>query len=131
MERRKYGSNGQGAEEGQALARRPKGTATAYQLSDSEKGRPITTAYMDDNKNVIKKITSINPNSALMRAYGHMIMNHYGGSVVQVYSTETGRLYGELVLSKKNELVCTHKADPTEFDDPLRPGVVRALAYFL
>lgn len=117
--------------EGQALGFARKEIASAYSRDDSDSVRPITTAYIEDGV-VVKKLHSVNPNSAMMRAFGHMSMNHYGASVVQVYSTENGRLYGELKLIKgKDQVLTTFKADPTSFDDPLRKNVVRATAFFM
>lgn len=92
--------------------------------------RPITTAYLEQGA-VIKRITSNSPNSATMRAFGHMMMNHYGASVVQVYSTETGRLYSEFKRKKDGQVIPTFKTDPTKFDDPLRRDPARAWAAFI
>lgn len=116
--------------EGQALGFARKQIASAYQKEDSDNVRPITTAYIEEGV-VVKKLHSVNPNSALMRAFGHMAMNHYGASVVQVYSTQNGRLYGELVRTKQDQVMTTFKADPKNFDDPLRKNVERAVAFFL
>jgi hypothetical protein len=118
------------AGEVQALAYAKSQIASAFQQSDSENARPITTAYLE-NGEVKKKLTAMHPNSAMMRAFGHMAMNHYGADVVQVYSTDTGRLYCEFVLHKDGKLETTFKADPKNFDDPLRKNVVRATAFFL
>lgn len=118
------------AGEGQALAFGRKEIASAYVKADSNNARQITTAYML-NGEIVKKLTAVHPNSALMRAFGHMAMNHYGANVVQVYSTDTGRLYGELKRTMENQVLTTFKADPTNFDDPLRKNVVRAAAFLL
>lgn len=92
--------------------------------------RPITTAYIEEGV-VLKRFTANNPNAALMRCFGHMAMNHYGASVAQVYSTETGRLFGEVVRHKDNKVEVTMKVDPKTFDDPLRRDPTRAIAHFL
>jgi len=118
------------AGEAQALAFAKREIASAFREDDTINVRPITTAYIEQGE-VVKKLTASNPNSAMMRAFGHMAMNHYGASVVQVYSTETGRLYCEFVLRKDGKLETTFKANPADFDDPLRKNVVRATAFFL
>jgi hypothetical protein len=92
--------------------------------------RPIITAYIEEGV-VVKKTTANKPNTAAMRCFMHMSMNHYGSSVAQVFSADTGRLFAEFVRHKDNRVETTYKDDPTKFDDPLRRNPVRAVAYFL
>lgn len=92
--------------------------------------RPITTAYIEEGR-IVKRITANSPNAAMMRCFMHMTMNHYGASVAQIYSTETARLYAEIVRHKDNRVEITMKTNPTTFDDPLRRDPTRAYSVFL
>lgn len=112
----------------QALAFAKAEIASAYVKTENK--QPITSAYMRDGK-VVKRLTGVHPNSVSMRAFGHMSQDHYRADKVQIYSTETGRLFCEFIVNFEGQLVCTFKADPRTFDDPLRKNPERAIAFFL
>jgi len=116
------------AGEVQALAFAKAEIASAF--VKTENTQPITSAYMREGR-VVKRLTGVHPNSVSMRAFGHMCQDHYRADCVQVYSTETGRLFCEMKINFEGKLETTFKADPTTFDDPLRKNVVRAAAFFM
>lgn len=105
--------------------------AEDYQLIE-RKERPITTDYFDEKRNLIKRIRAEKPNGAAMRAFINMGLNHYGATTVQVYATESARLYFEARLKKNGQVEPTFRVDnPAEFDDPLRHNPTRAWAAFI
>lgn len=76
---------------------------------------PIKTVYLIKNdKPKIRR--SKDANRAVAQCVRHMMVNHYGADVAEVFDDQTGELHAQIKRKKDGTLVIYFKRDPSKFE---------------
>lgn len=81
----------------------------------TDKIMKIKTVYHIEGKKP-RVLRSKDANRAVAQCVRHMIINHYGSHIAEVFDDETGELHAQLKLMKDGTLVVYMKRDATKFE---------------
>lgn len=81
----------------------------------TDKIMKIKTVYHIKGKKM-KTLRSKDANRAVAQCVRHMIVNHYGSHLAEVYDDGTGELHAQLKLMKDGTLVVYMKRDAKQFE---------------